>query len=80
MTSNCMYVSSVGKWEVSDEGDVSFTCQHGPRECTGNLYQACLLDKLDDNEKEVDAVTCIMDATFPDVATESVSVVAVSRT
>merc|ERR1712156_1039918 len=27
-------------------GGWDFACQHGPNECTGNLYQACLINAL----------------------------------
>ena len=36
------------------------------------MFQACLLDKLDDNSEEVEAINCIMDDQRPDLATERV--------
>ena len=36
-------------------------------------FQACLLDKLDDNAVEVSAVVCIMGAVEPHYATDNVT-------
>ena len=44
-----------------ENGGYSFTCQHGPSECYGNLIHACLLDKLTDNSAEVAAIGCLME-------------------
>jgi len=49
-----------GKASTFPSGDgFSFKCQHGPRECKGNLYQACLLDKIRP-EQAPPLVNCIM--------------------
>ena len=53
-------------------GGWDFTCQHGPKECIGNLYQACLLDKLVVNSDKVEAINCIMSDDQPDQATKKV--------
>ena len=53
-------------------GGWDFTCQHGPNECIGNLYQACLLDKLVLNSDKVEAINCIMSDDQPDQATKKV--------
>ena len=37
--------------------------------------QACLLDKLDDNEVEVEAVVCIMGSPAPEYATDEVRLI-----
>ena len=40
-------------------------------ECIGNLYQACLLNGLEnENRLQVEAVNCIMSADKPNLATE----------
>ena len=53
-------------------GGWTFTCQHGPEECEGNLYQVCLLDKLAVNSVQVEAVHCMMADDHPDQATKKV--------
>lgn len=53
----------------------NFNCQHGPNECTGNKFQACLLKSLGDNEaQKVSAVKCIMEDPQPQSATEKVRI------
>ena len=53
-------------------GGWTFTCQHGPEECEGNLYQVCLLDKLAVNSVQVEAVHCLMADEHPNQATKKV--------
>jgi Gamma interferon inducible lysosomal thiol reductase (GILT) len=46
------------------EGGLSFTCQHGPRECAGNMVQACgLSNLLTDHDLRVKFVGCLMTST-----------------
>ena len=50
----------------SEEG-WEFTCQNGPKECKGNIYQACLLTLPTtqvDSEQQVQSVHCIMSALY----------------
>ena len=42
------------------EGGFNFTCQHGPDECEGNLYQACVLSKTPDAGQQMEFVNCFM--------------------
>ena len=46
--------------EFKPEGGFNFTCQHGPKECEGNLYQACVLSKTADADKRMEFVNCFM--------------------
>merc|ERR1712212_446247 len=52
-----------------ENGELHFECQHGERECAGNIVQACTLyltqDKPDD---QVSLITCMMSADTPDTA------------
>jgi len=36
-----------------------FTCQHGPRECTGNIQQSCLIKYVPEQDRFVYAIHCI---------------------
>ena len=54
-------------------GGWTFECQHGPNECNGNLYAACLIDRLDQNDLQVAVINCIMDDLVPHEATQTVS-------
>merc|ERR1712110_759864 len=55
----------------SGDGGWDFTCQHGPYECSGNLYQACLINALkNDNALLVEVINCIMSDMSPHTATE----------
>ena len=52
----------------------NFTCQHGPNECRGNLYQACFLKlhEKEDLDEKVKVINCIMSNQSPDTATLNV--------
>ncbi|CAH0388376.1 unnamed protein product [Bemisia tabaci] len=39
----------------------NFQCQHGPRECRGNMLQACALSQLSKGKTQMDYVYCAMD-------------------
>jgi len=52
-------------------GGWNFDCQHGPRECSGNMYAACLVDALKNDEPLlVEVINCIMSDPSPHTATE----------
>merc|ERR1712038_1239265 len=57
-----------------ENGELHFKCQHGERECAGNIVQACSLyltkDRPDD---QVALITCMMSAEAPDTAGASLS-------
>jgi hypothetical protein len=55
-------------------GEWDFDCQHGPKECLGNKYQACLLKRLSDKSDliKLEVIKCIMNDTEPHAATEKV--------
>jgi len=56
----------------NDNGGFTFSCQHGPNECNGNLYAACLIDRLHgQNEIQVAVINCIMDDLVPHEATQN---------
>ncbi|XP_059085421.1 GILT-like protein 1 [Tigriopus californicus] len=47
----------------TSEGGWTFECQHGPNECYGNLIQACILDRVQDQDIRSEVITCIMTST-----------------
>ena len=57
------------KWSYDSNGNISFTCQHGPRECDGNKIMACALDHLkDDPDLQALMMTCMMSESDPPTA------------
>ena len=69
---NLIYKIVLLQFKSDGTGGWTFTCQHGPEECEGNLYQVCLLDKLAVNSVQVEAVHCMMADEHPDQATKKV--------
>ena len=62
-----------GKAEFTLQGNGwTFECQHGPDECTGNLYQSCYINKETDHNMRVEVISCIMGTDPPYNATEKV--------
>ena len=56
-------------YKVEDDGNVTFRCQHGPRECGGNMMQACAIDALGYNQSSViPFVNCLKKQRRPDMA------------
>ena len=61
--SSTLFFQFAGK---SEEG-WEFTCQNGPKECKGNIYQACLLTLPTtqvDSKQQVQSVHCIMSSLY----------------
>ena len=55
------------KFVENPEDGWEFTCQNGPKECKGNIYQACLLTlptNQVDSKQQVQAVHCIMSSLY----------------
>lgn len=46
-----------GNAKMSESGQVS--CQHGPQECIGNKWSACVIDTLVETSKWLPVITCI---------------------
>ena len=46
----------------------TFSCQHGPTECTGNKQQSCILNYVLDQSSRIDIIHCI--ETSNDVVSE----------
>ncbi|KAF2883191.1 hypothetical protein ILUMI_22966, partial [Ignelater luminosus] len=46
---------------ASYENGAKFICQHGPKECLGNRIQSCVLNALQDQNVQVEYVSCFMD-------------------
>ena len=54
-------------YERRADGSISFSCQHGPDECLGNMVQACALNLLQE-EQRVEFVKCVMSRRRPQAA------------
>lgn len=54
-------------YEEKPDGRITFSCQHGPDECTGNMVQACALN-LYPADKHVAFVKCMMSRRRPHTA------------
>ncbi|XP_047477060.1 gamma-interferon-inducible lysosomal thiol reductase-like isoform X2 [Penaeus chinensis] len=51
-----------GKAETQEKnGKVTFDCQHGPRECEGNIVHACVTNIIKDEAKQIAIVHCMID-------------------
>merc|ERR1712002_460041 len=50
------------------DGSYVFECQHGERECNGNIVQACAVQYTSDQDTLVSLITCMMSSPAPDQA------------
>merc|ERR1712215_175420 len=50
------------------DGEYQFECQHGERECYGNIVQSCTIAHSPDQDTTVNLVTCMMSSSAPDQA------------
>ena len=54
---------------TQSNGSISFRCQHGPRECRGNMIQACAIKILQGNQSQtVPFVKCMESQRMPEMA------------
>ncbi|XP_030382810.1 gamma-interferon-inducible lysosomal thiol reductase [Scaptodrosophila lebanonensis] len=45
---------------IDASGNLSFDCQHGPKECEGNMYHACVAEAVEDPMVRLEIVTCMI--------------------
>eukprot|EP00092_Neocalanus_flemingeri_P025592 GFUD01027745.1.p1 GENE.GFUD01027745.1~~GFUD01027745.1.p1 ORF type:complete len:210 (+),score=58.98 GFUD01027745.1:11-640(+) len=75
-----------GKADFMETGSSwNFTCQHGPEECVGNKFQACLLNQVPEPEENVPLIHCFMSqiyegATAPEAAEGCLSTLEITTT
>ena len=50
-------------------------CQHGPKECLGNVLHACFYSRHDNNEKQVNFGVCTMSTNNPPTAGQEVIII-----
>eukprot|EP00091_Calanus_sinicus_P021289 TRINITY_DN6227_c0_g1_i1.p1 TRINITY_DN6227_c0_g1~~TRINITY_DN6227_c0_g1_i1.p1 ORF type:complete len:100 (+),score=30.25 TRINITY_DN6227_c0_g1_i1:209-508(+) len=50
------------------ESGFSITCQHGERECTGNIVQACTVNHVPDMWSQIYLLNCMASDSSPDKA------------
>jgi len=53
---------------VAEDGSYEFECQHGERECYGNIVQACTVAHTPDAATRTTLIVCMMSASAPDQA------------
>merc|ERR1711935_258875 len=56
--------------EPGDEG-FSITCQHGPKECVGNIVQACTVSYEPNMFLQAALLSCMSEASAPEEAGET---------
>lgn len=45
---------------VQPDGSLSFQCQHGARECEGNIIHCCAVESIHDTEMKLNFVACMI--------------------
>lgn len=51
----------VSQFSANADGGWDFVCQHGPKECQGNMLHACVIKySADDIDQTVNFVSCLM--------------------
>jgi len=60
---------------LSDES-YNFTCQHGPKECRSNMFQACIVRTVKSIDKQLDYIVCLEKSKDPVAAEEHCAKVA----
>ena len=50
-------------WPLVCEG-YSFQCQHGQAECQGNIYHACVVEKVGEQGRVLDMIKCMINDNF----------------
>merc|ERR1719278_1216134 len=58
------------KTHGSEEEGYTFECQHGPRECAGNIVQGCTTHHVTDMVAQVELLNCMAAAPQPEEAGE----------
>lgn len=46
------------------DGSLSFDCQHGPTECEANMYHACTIEAVQDQQVLLDMISCMIKNNF----------------
>ncbi|KAF4527255.1 hypothetical protein B566_EDAN006974, partial [Ephemera danica] len=54
--------------KTADNTSYTFQCQHGPRECRGNMMMACGIDVLTSPEDRMKWIHCVMTSPSPNTA------------
>jgi hypothetical protein len=63
LTKNAVQLCLLLQWYSNDS--YQFECQHGTRECFGNIVQACALNVFHDPADKFKYVTCLMTEVDP---------------
>merc|ERR1712243_76560 len=72
--SKCFDVEFIAYGGASTHGNAedgyTFECQHGPRECAGNIVQGCTVHHVSDMMMQVELLNCMSAASKPEEAGE----------
>ena len=51
--------------QTYSQGDsFRFDCHFGPRECQGNIYHACVVEKVGEQGRVLDMIKCMINDNF----------------